>query len=299
MAALAAAGVAGLLRRLRVLAAASAARPKRPRTRLAAYTLVIEEEPKVIGEPHRSFWFAQLPPESRRPEFALFGRSNVGKSSFINYLCNRKLLSTISKRPGHTKLIHHFCIDRSWYLVDLPGIGFARKGDTKKDLNRMITEYVKKRESLCRIFYLVDATLPPKDIDLNSIRWLVEEGKEVTIILTKSDKEVQELVRRTMHRDGPAAGLEAALLRLKDSPWNPAPPRPGSEEGPRRPLPLPPMFLTSSRFKVGRDQVLEHIAVLRRRHQASIDRRADTPGKIRAAFMRKASAAGPPPRGTR
>ncbi|CAE8742648.1 unnamed protein product [Polarella glacialis] len=200
----------------------------------------------------RSFFYSQCPQEeTSKPEIAVFGRSNVGKSSMINFLCGRTLLSTISKHPGHTKLIHHFLIDKSWYLVDLPGIGFAEgSGRQLKQMDKIVSAYVRHRSTLVELLYLVDASLPPQDIDLEGIKWLVDSGVYLSVVLTKTDK------RRRGENDpgGPAEVLANALWDMDGSPW-----KLGVIHE------LPRMFQTSTKLKTGREPLLEHIADIRRR----------------------------------
>jgi len=214
----------------------------------------IEVRPEIrrVDSAHRSHFLSQCPPEDAHlPEIAVFGRSNVGKSSLINFLTGRKLLSTISKRPGHTKLIHHFMVDKSWYLVDLPGIGFAEgKGRQLKSMNRIVAAYVRHRTTLVELLYLVDASIRPTEIDTYGIKWLTDAGVYLSIVFTKTDKEPRT---KELLRHGPAKVFSDALMDMEGSPF-----RLGLR-------PLPEMFLTSSVQKTGKQQLLEHIADLRRR----------------------------------
>lgn len=202
----------------------------------------------------RSFFYSQCPPEDKnKPEIAMFGRSNVGKSSMINFLCQRKLLSTISKRPGHTKLIHHFLVDKSWYLVDLPGIGFseASKGQAKH-MDQIVSAYVRHRKTLVEVLYLVDGSLPPQATDLEGIKWLVDSGVYLSIVFTKMDKDP-----RMETGEGSKTRADAfadALYSMEGSPW-----RLG------RIHELPFMYCTSAKMKTGRAEVLQHIAEIRQR----------------------------------
>ncbi|NQW28202.1 MAG: YihA family ribosome biogenesis GTP-binding protein [Flammeovirgaceae bacterium] len=128
-------------------------------------------------------------PEVNMPEFAFIGRSNVGKSSLINFLTNRKQLAKVSVKPGKTQLINHFFIDKSWYLVDLPGYGWAKVSKTEKEKWRlMINEYLQLRENLHCVFLLIDSRHEPQAIDLEFMRWLGENEIPFVIVFTKTDK---------------------------------------------------------------------------------------------------------------
>ena len=128
-------------------------------------------------------------PKDRLPEYAFIGRSNVGKSSLINMLTNQKHLAKTSGRPGKTQLMNHFIINKSWYLVDLPGYGYARVSKTeKKKFQTFITKYFEKRAQLVSAFILVDIRHEPQKIDLDFMNWLGEKGLPFSIIFTKADK---------------------------------------------------------------------------------------------------------------
>ena len=128
-------------------------------------------------------------PEPDRPEFAFIGRSNVGKSSLINMLTGRNKLAKISSRPGKTQLINHFLIDNSWYLVDLPGYGYAKVSKTHKEkFQAYIVNYVLQRENLYCLFVLVDCRHEPQTIDMEFINWLGEKEVPFCLIFTKADK---------------------------------------------------------------------------------------------------------------
>lgn len=128
-------------------------------------------------------------PKDRLPEYAFIGRSNVGKSSLINMLTNQKHLAKTSGRPGKTQLINHFIINKSWYLVDLPGYGYARVSKTeKKKFQTFITKYFEKRAQLVSAFVLVDIRHEPQKIDLDFMNWLGEKELPFSIIFTKADK---------------------------------------------------------------------------------------------------------------
>ena len=174
-------------------------------------------------------------PKDTKPEFAFIGRSNVGKSSLINMLCNRKGLAKTSATPGKTLLINHFIINNEWYLVDLPGYGFAKRSKTvQKKLDQMITSYILQREQLVNTFVLIDIRHDPMKIDTDFINWLGESSVPFSIIFTKADKL------------GPVKAKQNAgkwMAALKDQ-W---------EE-------LPPYFITSSEKRTGKDEVLTYIA---------------------------------------
>jgi len=257
-------------------------RQDRSTTSCAASQRQVAIDPEIykVELQKRSYYLEQCPEESLyRPEICVFGRSNVGKSSLINFLCKRKLLSTISKRPGHTKLIHHFLVDQSWYLVDLPGIGHAEGGrKILRSMDRMVTQYIEKRSTIARILYLVDAHIPPVPIDLASLKYFGDSKVPLSIVFTKTDKPPMG----KMHPEGPAEGLIEALLALPGSPW-----RDSSE--------LPQMLMTSSAARTGRDPLLQHLADCRQNH-------VDKIREARKAFfdeMKKARsqhvAEGPPP----
>ena len=128
-------------------------------------------------------------PTTGLPEYAFIGRSNVGKSSLINMLTARKGLAMTSQKPGKTQLINHFIINDSWYLVDLPGYGYARLGkDSRDSLRRMIEDYVLERKELVLLFVLIDCRHEPQKIDLEFIQWLGEEGVPFSLVFTKADK---------------------------------------------------------------------------------------------------------------
>lgn len=128
-------------------------------------------------------------PKNRLPEYAFIGRSNVGKSSLINMLTSKKNLAKTSGRPGKTQLINHFLINKNWYLVDLPGYGYAKVSkSSKKTFQKFITQYFSLREQLVCAFVLVDIRHEPQPIDLEFMQWLGENGIPFSIIFTKADK---------------------------------------------------------------------------------------------------------------
>lgn len=131
----------------------------------------------------------KLCPETTIPEFAFIGRSNVGKSSLINMLCNQKDLAKTSSKPGKTKLINFFLINNSWHLVDLPGYGYAKTAKTQREKWEIETRnYLLKRENLVNIFLLIDIRVPPQRIDLEFMEWLSKNGLSFSILFTKCDK---------------------------------------------------------------------------------------------------------------
>ena len=173
-------------------------------------------------------------PTTGLPEYAFIGRSNVGKSSLINMLTARKGLAMTSQKPGKTQLINHFIINDSWYLVDLPGYGYARLGkDSRDSLRRMIEDYVLERMELVLLFVLIDCRHEPQKIDLEFIQWLGEEGVPFSLVFTKADK---------LSKGRLASNIEAYTAKLHEE-W---------EE-------LPPIFVTSSEERVGRDELLGYI----------------------------------------
>ena len=172
-------------------------------------------------------------PKDTKPEYAFIGRSNVGKSSLINMLTNNRKLAKTSATPGKTLLINHF-INNEWYLVDLPGYGFAKR--SKKEINKleqMIQGYILQREQLVNVFLLIDVRLEAQKIDLEFIQWLGESSVPFAIVFTKADKLSATKV---------AQNVEAYKKVLSET-W---------EE-------LPPIFITSSEKKQGREDVLDYI----------------------------------------
>jgi len=168
------------------------------------------------------------------PEYAFIGRSNVGKSSLINMLANVKNLAKISGKPGKTRLINHFIMNKSWYLVDLPGYGFAKASKTHRNkYEKFINEYMLKRENLMNVFLLIDSRHPPQHIDIDFMDWLGTSQIPFSIVFTKLDK-----LNRSQQGSFFAA-YEAEMLKT----W---------EE-------MPPHFITSSETKHGRDELLAYI----------------------------------------
>ena len=176
-------------------------------------------------------------PKDSKLEYAFIGRSNVGKSSLINMLTNHKKLAKTSQTPGKTLLINHFIINKEWYLVDLPGYGYAKR--SKKEvarLDQMIRGYILQREQLVNVFVLVDVRLEPQKIDLEFIEWLGQSSIPLAIIFTKADKLTANKVTQN---------VEAYKKKLLET-W---------EE-------LPPYYITSAENRQGREDVLDYIETI-------------------------------------
>ena len=177
-------------------------------------------------------------PDTNIPEYALIGRSNVGKSSLINFICNKKNLAKTSSTPGKTKLINHFLINNNWHLVDLPGYGYARVSKTKKKVFQgYITSYFKQRKQLINAFLLIDLRIDAQTIDLNFMQWLSENQIPFSIIFTKSDKLKLELIEKN---------IKFYKKILHDIGW----------------VEAPPIFVTSSAKRIGGKEILNYIKKL-------------------------------------
>ncbi len=173
-------------------------------------------------------------PKSHLPEYAFIGRSNVGKSSLINMLCQMPNLAKTSQKPGKTLLINHFLINGKWHLVDLPGYGFAQTGQKQREqLRRMIERYCLLREQLVNLFVLVDCRLEPQKIDIEFMNWLGENNIPFSIVFTKADKVGKVRL---------SENIDIYKTRLQET-W---------EE-------LPPIFVTSSEKGQGRDEMVAYI----------------------------------------
>ncbi len=173
-------------------------------------------------------------PNNMLPEYAFIGRSNVGKSSLINMLTNRKSLAKTSGRPGKTQLINHFIINKNWYLVDLPGYGYARVSKSaKKVFQKFITAYFEQRKQLVSAFVLVDIRHEPQQIDVDFMQWLGEREIPFSIIFTKADKLKPKAIERNV------AAYKTNLLEF----W---------EE-------MPNYFITSSSKGIGKEALLDYI----------------------------------------
>ena len=192
---------------------------------------MIISEAKFAGSSTR----VQQKPKRKLPEFAFIGRSNVGKSSLINMLCRNGRLAMTSATPGKTKVVNHFLINDRWYLVDLPGYGYAKVGQKgRSEIEAVIRDYIHNSEEMALLFVLIDSRHDIGSIDLDFIAELGENGIPFAIIFTKCDKQGPNVL---------AAQLEAdRKLLLQD--W---------EE-------LPPMFCISSQTGMGRDEILDYIA---------------------------------------
>ncbi|GHE67055.1 ribosome biogenesis GTP-binding protein YihA/YsxC [Roseivirga thermotolerans] len=176
-------------------------------------------------------------PKPDKFEIAFIGRSNVGKSSLINMLTGRKNLAKTSGKPGKTQLINHFLIDDSWYLVDLPGYGYAKTSKKNRDAwALMIEDYLVHRESLQIVFVLIDSRLDPQKIDLEFITWLGENGVPFALVFTKADKQSVNKGQQNM----------AKFKRVMKKDW----------------AELPPFFLTSSETGLGKEQITSYIQSL-------------------------------------
>lgn len=180
--------------------------------------------------------FAQGPKEEA-PEFAFIGRSNVGKSSLINMLCGKKELAHTSQKPGKTQLLNYYLINQKWFIVDLPGYGYAKISKGKrKEWQKMIQDYLVRRPTLCCAFVLVDSNIPPQTVDVDFINWLGEMHVPFVLVYTKTDRlKPQEL----------EANVEAIQNKLLEY-WNE----------------LPQQFNTASNKGIGRDEILEFIGGL-------------------------------------
>lgn len=147
----------------------------------------------------------QAPPDRQRPEVALVGRSNVGKSSFLNSVVGRHGLAKSSSTPGKTRLINYFLVDQSWYLVDLPGYGYAKVSKTEQERwARSLEAYLERRQGLALVIQLVDARHGPQDSDLQMYGWLVSKREAPLVVLTKTDKLKRSQIAKA-HRDSAAA----------------------------------------------------------------------------------------------
>ena len=176
-------------------------------------------------------------PNTNIPEYAFIGRSNVGKSSLINMLTNRKSLAKTSGRPGKTQLLNHFLINTNWHLVDLPGYGYARVSkQAKKTFQKFITAYFEQRKQLVSAFVLVDIRHKPQPIDLDFMQWLGEHEIPFAIIFTKADKLKPKAIERHVE--------EYTNIMLEF--W---------EE-------MPHYFITSSSKKIGQDELLSYIEAI-------------------------------------
>ena len=176
-------------------------------------------------------------PKADKPEYAFIGRSNVGKSSLINMLCNNEKLAKTSGTPGKTQLINHFLINKQWYVVDLPGYGFAKVSQSqRKKWEKMIEDYLRKRETLMNVFILIDSRHEPQKIDLEFVNQLGKWQIPFIIVFTKSDKENQRTV---------SANVKLFLNKMRET-WQF----------------LPEHFVTSAVKKTGRDKIMLRIEAM-------------------------------------
>ena len=184
----------------------------------------------VLSAPRES-----MCPKDTKPEYAFIGRSNVGKSSLINMLTNNRKLAKTSSTPGKTLLINHFIINNEWYLVDLPGYGFAKRSKSElQKLEQMITGYLLQRQQLVNVFLLVDIRLEAQKVDLDFIQWLGDSSVPFAIVFTKADKLSATKANQNVE----------AYKKVLSETW---------EE-------LPPIFITSAEKKQGRDEILDYIS---------------------------------------
>lgn len=173
-------------------------------------------------------------PESKYKELAFIGRSNVGKSSLINLICNHKGLAKVSNTPGKTQSLNYFLINQNWYLVDLPGYGFAKRSKSlRKDWEKIIQDYFLKRESLFCVFQLIDSRIPPQELDLQHIEWLGANGIPFCIVFTKYEKKERATCQSNIQL------FKNALLKNWET--------------------LPPVFITSAIEKTGREELVAYI----------------------------------------
>lgn len=173
-------------------------------------------------------------PDDGKPEYAFIGRSNVGKSSLINMITNRKGLAMTSQKPGKTQLINHFIINDEWYLVDLPGYGYAQRGkEGRENIRKIIESYILNREALTCLFLLIDCRHEPQKIDIEFMNWLGEAGVPFVIVFTKIDK-----ISKGRLKDNTNLYIEKLMETWEE---------------------IPPVFYTSSEHRLGKDEILDYI----------------------------------------
>ncbi|HRH48596.1 MAG TPA: ribosome biogenesis GTP-binding protein YihA/YsxC [Panacibacter sp.] len=191
--------------------------------------MTIKQAVYVISSPS-----VETCPKPEKPEYAFIGRSNVGKSSLINMLCNKEGLAKTSSTPGKTKIINHFLINNAWYIVDLPGYGYAKISQSqRRQWEQMIENYLRKRENLVNVFILIDSRHTPQANDLEFVHKLGKWEVPFTLVFTKADKEKPTVVERH---------VKAFLDKLRET-WQF----------------LPRNFVTSITKKQGRDEILNFI----------------------------------------
>lgn len=185
-------------------------------------------------------------PTDGKPEFAFIGRSNVGKSSLINMLVDKKDLAKTSGRPGKTQLINHFIINKEWYLVDLPGYGYAKASkSSRSQWERFIADYLTKRKTLINIFVLLDSRLEPQKIDIEFMGWCAEEGLPFSMVFTKTDKLSSSGLQKNL------AAYKKSMMEYWDE--------------------LPPIFTTSAETKFGQEKLLGYIDEIMEDLKADMD----------------------------
>lgn len=188
----------------------------------------------MLADYKGSFPQTSLMPKGGHPEFAFIGRSNVGKSSLINLLTDRKELAHTSAKPGKTQSINYYLINKQWSLIDLPGYGYARVAKSvRNQFGAIISDYIANSEGLVCLFVLIDANVPPQPIDISFTNWLGENGIPFCIVFTKTDRQKPEAAQANIE------AIKTALLEY----WND----------------LPPLFLTSAVTRAGREEILEYI----------------------------------------
>ena len=194
--------------------------------------MIIQKAEYIISSPK-----VEDCPHADRPEYAFIGRSNVGKSSLINMLTGMKQLAKVSATPGKTQLINHFMINDEWYIVDLPGYGYAKTSKKNRAIwEKFISDFLTKRESLVNIFVLLDSRLEPQKIDLEFMNWCGEKQLPFSMVFTKIDKLSSSALQKNLAR------YKKEMLKY----W---------EE-------LPPVFVTSSTSAFGREKLLNYIEAI-------------------------------------
>ncbi len=176
-------------------------------------------------------------PPNMIPEYAFIGRSNVGKSSLINMLCDRKDLARTSKKPGKTQMLNYFIIDKAWNIVDLPGYGYAKRSKSKRDeWRKMIEGYLQKRQQLMCAFILLDSNIPPQKIDMEFLNWLGQARVPFAIVYTKTDKLSKDKLESNLNL------IRSEILKTWET--------------------LPQEFITSSNKRTGKKEILSFIGDL-------------------------------------
>ena len=182
-----------------------------------------------------------LCPGDQKPEYAFIGRSNVGKSSLINMLLSRKELARTSKKPGKTQMINYYIVNKEWYVVDLPGYGYAKISKSmRKKWQQMIEGYLQRRENLQCAFVLLDSNIPPQNIDVEFINWLGQARVPFVIVYTKADRAKPDILEANIKR------IQDKLLEF----WNE----------------LPQQFITSAHKAEGKDEILDLIEDVNKRY---------------------------------